>query len=110
LLVAILRQSFVIHEQESGVGQTDAKVAIDDLLPNYLTYFGESGSDSKDENRLLQLLDQLKAHGIVSEVDQKHEVTIRPLIAHLANPESLTALLGVLKGKHQTPNGAEDSQ
>lgn len=107
LLVAILRQAFVIHEQESGVGQSQAKVAVDDLLPNFLTYLGESGSDSKDENRLLQLLDQLKAHGVVSEVDKKHEVTIRPLIAHLASPESLTELLTVLKEKRQTNNNSE---
>jgi hypothetical protein len=101
LLVAILRQAFVMHEQESGVGQSPAKISVDELLPNFLTYFGESGSDSKDENRLLQLLDQLKVHGIVSEVDKKQEVTIRPLIAHLASPESLSALLYVLKEKLQ---------
>ncbi len=105
LLIAILRQAFVMHEQESGVGQSPAKMTVDELLPNFLIYFGESGSDSKDENRLLQLLDQLKAHGIVSEVDKKHEVTIRPLIAHLASPESLTGLLRVLKEKLQATNG-----
>lgn len=107
LLVAILRQAFVMHEQESGVGESPAKIAVDELLPNFLTYFGESGSDSRDENRLLQLLDQLKAHGIVSEVDKKHEVTIRPLIAHLASPESLTDLLAVMKEKLQAPGNAE---
>jgi len=106
LLVAILRQAFVMHEQESGVGQSPAKIAVEELLPNFLTYFGESGSDTRDENRLLQLLDQLKAHGIVSEVDKKHEVTIRPLIAHLASPESLTALLSVLKENLQSTNGS----
>lgn len=100
LLVAILRQAFVLHEQESGVGQSDARIAVDELLPHFLTYFGDSGSDSKNESRLLQLLDQLKTYGIVSEVDKKQEVTIRPLIAHVANPESLTALLDVLKQKH----------
>lgn len=99
LLVAILRQAFVIHEQESGVGQSPAKIAVDELLPHFRTYFGDSGSDSKDESRLLQLLDQLKPHGIVSEVDAKHEVTILPLIAHLANPESIAALLQVLKAR-----------
>lgn len=107
LLVAILRQAFVMHEQEHGVGQSPAKIAVDELLPNYLTYFGESGSDSRDENRLLHLLDQLKAHGIVSEVDKKHELTIRPLIAHFASPESLTGLLTVLKEKLQRSNIAE---
>lgn len=110
LLVAILRQAFVMHEQESGVGQSPAKIAIDELLPNFLTYFGESGSDSRDENRLLHLLDQLKSYGVVSEVDKKHEVTIRPLIAHLANPESLTHLLTVLREKQQTASSDEISE
>ncbi|MHC2065893.1 DUF4194 domain-containing protein [Bremerella sp. T1] len=107
LLVAVLRQAFVMHEQESGVGQSPAKIAVDELLPNFLAYFGESGSDSRDENRLLQLLDQLKAHGIVSEVDKKHEVTIRPLIAHLASPESLKQLLSILKDKKQPTSDAD---
>ncbi len=93
LLVSILRQAFVIHEQESGVGQSDAKIAVDELLPQFLTYLEDSGSDAKNESRLLNLLDQLKGYGIVSEVDKKQEVTIRPLIAHLANPASLAALL-----------------
>src|SRR5581483_5561827 len=51
LLVAILRQAFVIHEQESGVGQGPAKIAIDELLPQFLTYFRDSGSDAKNETR-----------------------------------------------------------
>ena len=97
LLVALLRQAFVMHEQESGVGQSAASIAVDELLPQFLAYSGDSGSDAKNESRLLNLLDQLKTYGIVSEVDKKHEVTIRPLIAHLAGPESLTALLAVLK-------------
>ncbi len=96
LLIAILRQAFVIHEQESGVGQSAAKIAVDDLLPQFTSFFGDSGSDAKNETRLLNLLDQLKPHGIVSEVDKKQEVTVRPLIAHLGNPESLGALLSVL--------------
>ncbi len=101
LLVAILRQAFVMHEQERGVGQCAATISIDELLPQCMAYFGDSGSDSKNENRLLQLLDQLKTYGIVSEVDRNHEVIIRPLIAHLADPKSLSALLTVLKDKRQ---------
>lgn len=108
LLVAILRQAFVIHEQESGVGQNVAKIAVEDLLPQFLMYFGDSGSDAKNESRLMNLLDQLKPHGIVSEVDKKHEVTIRPLIAYLANPESLTALLEVLKEQSRVTQPAKD--
>ena len=97
LLVAILRQMFMMHEQESGVGHSPARVAVDELLPHFLTYFEDSGSDAKNESRLLSLLDQLKTHGIVSEVDKKHEITISPLIAHFANPESLHALLKSLQ-------------
>lgn len=96
LLVAILRQAFMIHEQESGIGHVAAKVAIDELLSQFLTYSEDSGSDARNESRLINLLDQLKVHGIVSEVDSNLEVTIRPIIAHLANAESLSALLRAL--------------
>jgi hypothetical protein len=82
-----------MHEQEAGVGQSAAKVAVDDLLPQFLTYFEDSGSDARNESRLCHLLDQLKTYGILSEIDRNQEVTIRPMIAHLANPESLGALL-----------------
>ncbi|HET6247548.1 MAG TPA: DUF4194 domain-containing protein [Tepidisphaeraceae bacterium] len=99
LLVAILRQAFMIHEQESGIGHSAAKIAIDELLSQFLTYFDDSGSDARNQSRLMNLLDQLKVHGIVSEVDSNLEVTIRPIIAHLANAESLSALLRILKEK-----------
>lgn len=108
LLVAILRQAFVMHEQESGIGQSAATIAVDDLLPQYLTYFGDSGSDSRNESRLLSLLDQLKTYGIVSEVDNRHEITIRPIVAHLANPESLTALLRLLREKASVPETSRE--
>ena len=101
LLIAILRQAFMMHEQESGVGQSPAKIALDELLPQFLVYFPDSGSDAKNESRLSNLLDQLKTYGIVSEVDKNQEVTIRPLIVHLANPESLTALLRTFKEQSQ---------
>ena len=55
----------------------------------------------------MSLLDQLKTHGIVSEVDKKHEVVIRPLIAHLANPDSLAALLLLLKDQRQNLEALE---
>lgn len=112
LLIALLRQAFVMHEQESGIGQSAARIAIDDLLPQYLTYFQDSGSDAKNESRLLNLLDQLKTYAIVSEVDKNQELTIRPMIAHLANPESLTALLNSLTMAAGTENSvvsAKDS-
>lgn len=104
LLVALLRQAFVIHEQEAGVGHSAATIAVDELLPQFLVYFGDSGSDARNESRLLSLLDQLKTYGVVSEVDNKQEAIIRPLIAHVANPESLAALLRVLK--EQCPSEA----
>ena len=108
LVIALLRQAFVMHEQESGIGQSAAKIAVDDLLPQYLTYVQDSGSDTKNESRLLSLLDQLKTYAIVSEVDKNQEVTIRPLIAHLANPESLQALLKTLTAAGNAPV-AQDS-
>lgn len=99
LVVAILRECFVLHEQETGVGSGHPSIAVEDLLPKFLTYFGDSGSDAKNESRLSNILDQLKTWGIVSEVDKNDEITIRPLIAHLANPDSLTQLLRVLESK-----------
>jgi len=93
LLVALLREAFLVHEQERGVGQATAKVALEDLLPKFFTYLPDSGSDQRNEGRLASLLDQLKTHGIVSEVDKNDEVTIRPLIVHLADADSLGSLL-----------------
>ena len=97
LLVAILRQQFVAHEVESGVGASDARVALEDLLPHLQAYLGDLGSDAQEKKRLLNLLEQLKGHGIVSDVDQQERVTIRPIIAHLANPENLTNLVQALR-------------
>ena len=93
LMVAILRGCFLLHEQEVGVGEKPATTSIDDLLPQYLTYVEDSGSDGRNEQKLRTLLEQLKGYGIVSEVDANDELVIRPLIAHLADPASLTALL-----------------
>lgn len=97
ILVAILRNQFVLHEQEAGIGSAPPRVAVEELLPTFLTYFGDSGSDAKNQSRLSSLLDQLKTCGIVSEVDKNEEIKIRPLIAHFANPETLANLLSVLK-------------
>lgn len=97
LLVAILRQQFVAHEVEAGVGAGDARVALEDLLPHLQAYLGDLGSDAQEKKRLLTLLEQLKGHGIVSDVDQQERVTIRPVIAHLANPENLTNLVQALR-------------
>jgi hypothetical protein len=97
LLVAILRQQFVAHEVEAGVGASDAQVALEDLVPHLQAYLGDLGSDAQEKKRLLQLLEQLKGHGIVSDLDQQERVTIRPIIAHLANPENLTNLIQALR-------------
>lgn len=97
LLVAILRQQFVAHEVEAGVGASDARVALDDLIPHLQVYLGDTGSDAQERKRLIGLLEQLKVHGIVSDVDQQERVVIRPIIAHLANPENLVNLLRGLR-------------
>lgn len=108
LLVAVLRQFFASHEQEAGVGHRAAKFAVDDVVAQYLTYFEDSGSDSRNESRVLSLLDQLKTHGIVSEVDAKEAFVISPLIAHVANPASLASLLAVLR--EQTDGEQTDNE
>ncbi|WP_447746767.1 DUF4194 domain-containing protein [Pseudomonas nicosulfuronedens] len=97
LLVALLRQHYVAYEQEAGVGADDARMALDDLLPLLPLYLGELGSDALERKRLSALLEKLKAHGIVSDVDSQEQVWIRPIIVHMANPESLQALLQALR-------------
>lgn len=93
LLVAILRQMYLAYEQEAGVGASGAVVSLDELWSSLQLYVGSSGSDARDEKRLRNLLEALRTHGIVSEIDEKNQVSIRPIITHLANPESLHALL-----------------
>ncbi len=99
ILVALLRNQFVLHEQDAGIGSSPPRIAVEELLQPFLTYFGDTGSDGKNQSRLTSALDQLKTCGIVSEVDKNEEITIRPLIAHFANPESLANLLRVLEEK-----------
>ncbi len=93
LLVAILRQAFIAYEQESGTGANQALIAIDDLIPQLQVYLGDPGSESKERTRVINLLDQLKGHGLVSALDEHERVIIRPIIAHLADPVNLQALL-----------------
>ena len=99
LLIAILRQHFIVHEQEAGVGASEAVISIDELTPRLRDYLGDPGSDSQEDKRLRNLLEQLKVHGIVSEIDASDQVTIRPIIAHLANPENLQNLLHAFRGE-----------
>lgn len=97
LLVAMLRQLYVTHEQEQGIGAAAVVVHLDDLLPQVQLYLGDTGSDAREQKRLRSLLEQLRAHGIVSDVDERESFTIRPLITHLANPQSLQTLLQHLR-------------
>lgn len=97
LLIAILRQHFIVYEQESGAGANQAQVALDDLIPQLQVYLGDLGSDARERTRVITLLDQLKGHGLVSALDAHDRVVIRPIIAHLANPENLQALIAWLR-------------
>ena len=108
LLVAILRQHFVAYEQEGGTGAGGALVAIDDLIPQIQVYLGDTGSDARERKRILALLEQLKGHGLVSTPDQHERVLVRPIIAHVANPENLQALLEWLR--EQTGGRPEEDQ
>lgn len=110
LLVAILRQQFIVYEQESGMGASDAIVAIDELIPQLQIYLGDLGSDAKERTRVINLLDQLKGHGLVSTIDSHDRVTIRPIIAHLANPENLQALLNWLREQTSVVGEANDDK
>lgn len=93
LLIAILRKYFLKHELESGVGASQAQLHLEDVLPDVQMYLGDMGSEQREQTRLRNLLEKLKGHGIVSEVDQNDMFHIRPIIAHLANPENLANLL-----------------
>lgn len=93
LLVAVLRHFYLVQEQEIGIGVGAIRVPFDDVLTQMNTFLGDTGSDSKNEQRLLTMLDKLKDHGIVFDRDKNSDITIRPLITYLANPETLTALL-----------------
>lgn len=93
LLLALLRQHYLAHEQQAGIGGGTARVDLAELGAELATHLGHSGSDQKDDKRLRQLLATLKEHGVVGEVEVGDRVPIRPLIAHLANPASLLALL-----------------
>jgi hypothetical protein len=108
LLVAILRQYFIAYEQESGTGAGEALVAVDELIPQLQVYLGDLGSDAKERTRVIQLLDQLKGHGLVSTLDAHERVTIRPIIAHLANPENLQALLVWLQQQTAAKNNRDE--
>lgn len=93
LMVALLRRHFVVREQERGLGMEKVRVAVEDLVAELKVFLGDSGSDGKNERRVLSLLEKLRGHGVVSEVDKNQEVVVRPLIVYLADPASLKALI-----------------
>lgn len=99
LLIAILRKHFVAHELEAGIGDNNAVIHLDELLPELNAYLGELGSEMREDKRLRSLLEQLKNYGIVTDVNEHEQVMIRPLIAHVANPENLKNLLDAIKRK-----------
>lgn len=105
LLLAVLRQQFVNHEQEAGVGDSNVLVAVDELVAAMQSFLGDSGSETKERERILTLLNQLKNHGVVTDPDEHGRVKIRPLIAHLASPENLQALLHQLQSLQQAEQG-----
>ena len=96
LLLAILRREFLQREQESGLG-TPVQLVVDSLLPQLEIYLGSTGSDMQERKRLMNLLENLRGHGVVSDVDEQDSFTIRPMIVHLANPENLQTLLQRLR-------------
>ena len=96
LLLALLRREFLQREQESGLG-TPVQLVVDRLLPQLEIYLGSTGSELQERKRLMNLLENLRGHGVVSEVDAQDRFTIRPMIVHLANPENLQTLLQRLR-------------
>ena len=71
LLVAILRQAYIAYEQEYGLGADGARIDFDELQTQFDTYFGNSGSEAGDRERLSRVITQLHSHSIVSEPDKK---------------------------------------
>ena len=96
LLLAILRREFLQREQEGGVG-VPVRLAVDRLLPQLEIYLGSTGSEMQERKRLATLLESLRGHGVVSEIDAQDTITLRPMMVHLANPQNLQALLQHLR-------------
>lgn len=96
LLLAVLRREFLQREQDSGLG-VPVQLAVDGLLPLLEMYLGSTGSEMQERKRLLNLLENLRGHGLVSELDAQERITIRPIVVHLANPHNLQALLQHLR-------------
>ncbi|MEO1856594.1 MAG: DUF4194 domain-containing protein [Rubritalea sp.] len=110
LLLAILRQYYVVQELELGTGIETIKMPIDILIDQMFKYLPDSGSDSKNERKILTLIEKLKTHGVVSEPDKNQEITIRPLISHLASPSTLKALLEQLRTLAESETRLDNEQ
>ncbi|VVP13626.1 hypothetical protein PS850_03498 [Pseudomonas fluorescens] len=93
LLIAVLRQYLIECEMENGIGAAIPQMTVDDVITHLRAYLGEHGADFKDRKRAVRLLLQLRSHHLISMNEHSDRFTIRPLIAHVANPENLTALL-----------------
>ena len=52
---------------------------------------------SRDDKRTRALLENLRNHNLVSEIDDKDQFNIRAIITQLADPDSLSALLTYYK-------------
>lgn len=102
LLLAILRREFLQREQDGGLG-VPVRLAVDSLLPQLEIYLGRTGSDLQERKRLATLLEGLRGHGVVSEVDAQDTVALRPMLVHLANPQNLQALLQHLRALAGNP-------
>lgn len=97
LLLARLRQLYLAHEQDNGIGAGQARTSIEELVSDLEVYLPSSGSQTRDENRVRSLLEQLRSHSLVTEPDENGRVGIRPIITHVASPESLLQLLAHYK-------------
>lgn len=107
LVVAILRRLFIGHELEIGTG-AEVTAALEDVLPDLRAFLGDPGSERQEEKRLRALLEQLRAHGLVSELDENDRFSIRPLIVHVANPENLQLLIDTLNKAHTQVESATE--
>ena len=99
LVVAILRQYYITYELDHGQGAANISIGLEELLALVNTYYGNNGSESADQKRLTETMNKLKEQGIVSAINKYDQITIRPIIVHIANHENLTLLLKAMKEK-----------
>ncbi len=109
LLVAILRQYYITYELDHGLGSADISIGLEELLALVHTYYGNHGSELADQKRLNETLNKLKEHGIVSGINKYEQITIRPIIVHVANHENLTLLLHAMSEKTHEKLEAQDA-